>query len=788
MTASKQSPLGKGGATRRGVSPESPAPFILTHFDRIAEAPGGIAKFRALVLQLAVNGKLGTHNPKDEPFENTGRYFKKTTEKESVPVDEQFLETTPANWLWIRFEWLGEIFGGHTPSMNRADFWDGAIPWVSPKDMHVDQIAGTEMHVTEKAIAETRLRVVRPGSLFFVTRSGILKRKLPVVVNAVPCTVNQDLKVLTPHNAELTQFIRILLRGHEAMILKELVKTGTTVQSLKFDEFRNKAFPLPPLAEQQRIVAKVEELMGLCDALEAAQQERKVVRTRLRSSALYQLALPGSDFKSAAFLFEHFPCFTSELEDIPEIRQSVRQLAVTGMLSLRNPADEPATKLLARIRCEKTKITKKSASSTPVDRDEVQVAIPADWESIKLGDLCSKSGSGSTPRGGKTAYATSGIPFLRSQNVYDEGLRLEGVPYITPEVHRQMSGTAVMPSDLLLNITGGSIGRCAIVPDTLLEGNVSQHVAILRPAISGMSNYLHLVVLSPHFQTVMVGSQTGAGREGLPKNRMDEILIPLPPLAEQRRIVAKVDELMVVIDQLEATLTTVRATSVRLLAATIAQLREPKITEIIDFHSSPEFIRASLAAEIADRLRDDRYFGQTKLQKILYLAEHLFQLSEIDSRHVRYARGPHDPDLIDQVETKMKNCEWFEAAPRDNGKGKEYHPLARSGEQKASFEKLWPQKADGIRGLIDSMKSWPTERCERFATVYSAWNDLIHWGKSTDDADILDQVLNHWHPDKQNIPKSKWEETLVWMKQEGYIPTGFGRATHPAPEPELFSV
>jgi len=278
---------------------------------------------------------------------------------------------------------------------------------------------------------------------------------------------------------------------------------------------------------------------------------------------------------SPHFLLQHFDRLAEAPGGIAKLRALVLQLAVTGKLLPQSKSDEPAAKLLARIRAEKTRITKKTMPFASVDRSAVPVEIPAEWEWIKLGDLCSKTGSGSTPRGGKTAYTTSGIPFLRSQNVYDGGLRLDGVAYITPEIHAQMSGTAVVPGDLLLNITGGSIGRCAIVPDTFTEGNVSQHVAILRPAIAGMGGYLHLVVHSPHFQIVMLGSQTGAGREGLPKNRMDEILIPLPPLAEQRRIVAKVEELMGLCDALEAAQRKREAVRTRLRTSALHQLASP---------------------------------------------------------------------------------------------------------------------------------------------------------------------------------------------------------------------
>ena len=164
-----------------------------------------------------------------------------------------------------------------------------------------------------------------------------------------------------------------------------------------------------------------------------------------------------------------------------------------------------------------------------------------------------------------------GIPFLRSQNVYDDSLRLNDVAYIDDITHSRMSGTAVEPGDLLLNITGGSIGRCCRTPDIQIQANISQHVAIIRLAVEGMRDYLHKVVLSPFFQSFIIEEQTGAGRGGLPKNRMDRIPVPIPPLAEQHRIVAKVDELMALCDELEARLTTASATHQQLLEATIQE-------------------------------------------------------------------------------------------------------------------------------------------------------------------------------------------------------------------------
>ena len=164
---------------------------------------------------------------------------------------------------------------------------------------------------------------------------------------------------------------------------------------------------------------------------------------------------------------------------------------------------------------------------------------------------------------------------MRSQNVYDEGLRVGDAAYIDTATHEKMSGTAVRPADLLLNITGGSLGRCCRVPDQFCEANVSQHVAIIRVAINGLQDFVHLLIRSPYFQSFIFDEQTGAGRGGLPKNRMDRIPVALPPLAEQHRIAAKVDGLMALCDRLEAARTERETTRNRLAAASLARLNAP---------------------------------------------------------------------------------------------------------------------------------------------------------------------------------------------------------------------
>ena len=247
--------------------------------------------------------------------------------------------------------------------------------------------------------------------------------------------------------------------------------------------------------------------------------------------------------------------------DTKKLRQKILDLAIHGKLVPQDPNDEPASVLLERIRAEKERLikegkikrSKKSASDTPHyenrqvgEANEVPFEVPEGWEWTTINDICSKIGSGSTPRGSN--YAKEGIPFFRSQNVYNDGLVYDDIKYISEEVHENMIGTEVRAKDLLLNITGGSLGRCAIVPDEFQKGNVSQHVCILRTIIA-LPAYLHLFIISDYFAATMILS--GSGREGLPKYSLETMQFPLPPIEEQKRIVAAVNKWFALIDTLE---------------------------------------------------------------------------------------------------------------------------------------------------------------------------------------------------------------------------------------------
>ena len=256
-------------------------------------------------------------------------------------------------------------------------------------------------------------------------------------------------------------------------------------------------------------------------------------------------------------------------DGVAKLRELILTLAVQGKLLPQDSSDEPASVLLKKIRAEKDRLIadgkiKRDKSLAEIAEEERPFELPVGWEWVRLNTLLQKIGAGSTPLGGKEVYTQTGVKFLRSQNVWDDGLRLAGVAFIKPETHAKMAGTTVLPDDLLFNITGASIGRCAVVPIDFDEANVSQHVTIVRTVLPTLNTFLHKVLVSRHVQQTVMDVQVGVSREGLSIAKLGRFLIPLPPLAEQSRIVTRVEELMRLCDALQA--------KVRLEATQHAQL------------------------------------------------------------------------------------------------------------------------------------------------------------------------------------------------------------------------
>lgn len=570
---------------------------LLSAYEKIADAPDAIARLRRFVLDLAVRGKLVPQDPNDEPASELltriaaekARLVKAgeiRKPKVSEPIRKDGLPIElPGNWTWARLCEIGNLSGGMTPSMNRSEFWDGDIVWLSPKDIKSDEVSDSELKISKLGLAETRLELYRPGCLFMVARSGILKRTFPVAINRVPAAANQDMKVLVPFLDGQERYLQIMFRGLTDFLLRKLVKTGTTVQSLKYAEFEQQPFPLPPLAEQHRIVAKVDELMGLCDRLEAARMGREAVRDKLAAASLARLNAPDPEtFQSdARFALDALPALTARADQIKRLRQTILNLAVRGKLVPQDANDEPASELLKRIAKKRAELLNAGYPNPDEARTQVkklaEQSVPDSLEALPKGwawaTLLQCSALVIDCKNKTAPYTSSGIRLIRTTNVRDGRMNRNDQKYVDQKTYEVWSARCTPePGDILITREAPMGEVCLIPPGEQICLGQRMMLARLVPETIDR-NFMIYSLRDPRLMDRVQDKPIGATVQHLRVGGVETLLIPLPPLAEQHRIVAKVDALMALCDRLEASLTATAATRRRLLDALLAEALAP---------------------------------------------------------------------------------------------------------------------------------------------------------------------------------------------------------------------
>ena len=406
----------------------------------------------------------------------------------------------------------------------------------------VSNIEGITRTTHKKSADLSNYLVIKPNSFAYnpyrinVGSIGLTPSAITGIVSPAYIVFQVDEEKLIP------EVLLDFLKSDEGLRQINHLARGTVRKALRYDDLGEIDFPNLSLAEQEQLVRRKAKLNTNREILLSEISHQKILLAKLKQ-AILQEAIQGK---------------------------------LTADWRKENPDVESASQLLERIQQEKQRLIaekkiRKEKPQPPITPEEIPFEIPDSWAWCRLGDLCEKTGSGSTPRGGKTAYVSSGIPFLRSQNIHNDGVVLNGLVYIPESTHTRMSGTVVYPRDVLLNITGGSIGRSAIVHDEFDEANINQHVSIIRPVERDMGQFVHKVLISSYFQNMIVEVQTGAGREGLPKNKMDRILIPTPSLDEQTAIIERVEALMDLCRQLETEIKHARTNAENLLQAVLKE-------------------------------------------------------------------------------------------------------------------------------------------------------------------------------------------------------------------------
>lgn len=525
----------------------------------------GIKKLRELILELAVRGKLVPQDPNDEPASELlkriaaekAELVKQGKIKKQKPLPEISEEEKPfelpEGWEWVTFSHLGYFFGGKTPSKMKDEYWGGTIPWVTPKDMKTNLIVDSEDKVTPLAI-EDGLTKVSPGSILFVARSGILRRIFPVAITSIECTVNQDIKVLSPFFSDISYYIRLMMNGFERYIIENLTKTGTTVESLLFKDFISHPFMIPPFAEQNRILSTVKKLMSLCDQLEqqsltSLDAHQQLVETLLGTLTDSQNAEELAE--NWARISEHFDTLFTTEASVDALKQTILQLAVMGKLVPQDPNDEPASELLKRIAQEKAQLVKegkikKQKPLPPISDEEKPFELPDGWEWCRLNDLFSFITDGDHQAPPKS---DTGIPFLVIGNLNKGIVSFDECKYVPIDYYERLDWSRKpCQGDVLYTVTG-SYG-IPIIVDNNEPFCVQRHVAILKSCSNTPITYLRYLFLSKYSYAYAEKIATGIAQKTVPLTGLRLMPIPVP----QHRTLLNIINLIKLVDAMSESL------------------------------------------------------------------------------------------------------------------------------------------------------------------------------------------------------------------------------------------
>ena len=538
---------------------------LLELYDNISEAPDAVERLRRFVLDLAVRGKLVEQDPADEPASvELERVEKLKAEhnlrkpKKNAPVKsaEQWC-VTPFGWCWGRWDQVTNwITYGFTRPMQKSD--DG-VPVITGKNVNHGQVIFDTASLTPADLFDllNEKDKPQPGDIL-VTKDGSIGRTAIVEEKHLPFCINQSVAVMWLRSCHFDRrYLQLVLDAPQMQLAFMEKAAGVAIKHISVTDLGRMAFPIPPLAEQHRIVAKVDELIALCDQLEAARKEREATRDRLTTASLARLTSPDttqassgkvetgfpsddaqtddSDFPAhAAFALNALPALTTRPDQIKTLRQTILNLAVRGKL----------------VKCN-------SGSFESV----------GNYKKLQNG-YAFKSGW----------FTKTGIRLLRNANIGHGDIKWTDTVYLPTEMAREYERFALAESDIVLTldrpfiVTGTKVARLKAtdLPSLLLQ-RVGRFVSVEK----GLSDdYLFMWINSPHFN-----DQIDPGRSnGVPhisSKQVEAAEIFVPSLSEQHRIVAKVDELMALCDQLEAALTKTDTTRTRLLEALLHEVLEP---------------------------------------------------------------------------------------------------------------------------------------------------------------------------------------------------------------------
>lgn len=552
---------------------------FLAEFGHIANAQGGMSKLRELVIQLAISGRLVERNETESPVSliveeaaelrcSYEREFELRATRMHPPLHSQPFPV-PGHWTWVRLEQIcSYIQRGKGPKYVEKS----ATHVVSQKCV---QWAGFDLS-TARFVADDSLhsygkeRFLCAGDLLWnSTGTGTAGR-------VVIYQADDNVRAVADSHVTVIRLANCLPRYLWCVIASPWVQSriepshpdslvsGTTQQvELNTSTARALPVPLPPIEEQSRIVAKVDELMALCDKLEAQQQERRKLQNNLRQSTLQAVASATSPHElqtSWARLSDNFGRLFYAPEDVAELRGLILDIAMRGFLVHQDTEEESATHLCEYLEDQKRDLSKVrklklQKSLSQIADDEIPFAVPKGWEWVRLGQIAELiNGDRGKNYPNKDEYVSIGVPWINTGHIEPDGtLTRHHMNFISREKFDSLNSGKIESGDLVYCLRGATFGKTAFVTP-YEEGAIASSLMIIRPIISSLSRFLYYYLISPLGRSQIFRFDNGTAQPNLSANSVGLFVYPLPPLNEQSRIADKIEQLMKVCDTLESQL------------------------------------------------------------------------------------------------------------------------------------------------------------------------------------------------------------------------------------------
>ena len=573
--------------------------MLLSNLDLLATAPGGVARLRELILTLAVQGKLVPQDPADEPasvlLQKTRAEKDRLIAEGKIRRDKPLAEIAegekpfevPEGWEWTSLATIGVINPRNdAPDETLASFVQMSSIPVEFSAAHVSEPRPwKDIKSGFTQFAEGDVGVAKITPCFENGKSTVFQN----LSNGIGAGTT-ELHIVRPLGGIERRYVLLFLKTPAFLKDGEAVMTGSAGQKrLPRSYFEGKPFPLPPLAEQSRIVTRVEELMRLCDALEAKGRLEAAQHAQLVSTLLGTLTASATPEELADHwqrVAQHFDLLAGRPAAIDALEQTLLQLAVRGLLVPQDPTDEPASALLQKIRTEKDRLIatghiKRDKPLPPVSDEEKPFELPVGWEWARLGEVADNRLGKMLDKAKNTGKR---YPYLRNTNVQWRHIELDDIKEISLEAG-ELEEFRLLPGDLLI-CEGGYPGRCAIWNEPDLEMYFQKALHRVRPR-GGVAVELIAISLESDSKSGNLEQHfTGATIKHFVGQALDRYVIPLPPLPEQSRIVARVTTLRRLCGDLRQRLAERQSVQARLAEALVANNAQTSTQQEDECHAA----------------------------------------------------------------------------------------------------------------------------------------------------------------------------------------------------------